>query len=271
MIHFYKSNDVKRILFYFGAMVLGLLALVYFLTPPITVSFSEAEMQKNLKHHIPYKIEQSATRILVKDAKVTLFDDNTIGVVSNFDATGVTLEGQGVANLRSGVRYKDGKFYLSDIQKEDVKFVWSENSQDTIGEVGQALTNLLQRETQEAEQGEDQERKDTVKKLNAYVEDQLRVDANKYLNSFLSSVPVYDLNEKDMGMKAVALALNRVEISSQGVTAHLSVQTFIARVAAIVFSLLMFALIFGHGILIRLGISWGLKALKDDENVRRIG
>lgn len=263
---------MKRILFYFGTVIFGALALVYFLTPPITVSFSEAEMQERLKQHIPYEVEKNFTRILVKDAKVTLFDGNKIGIVSKFDAAGVTLEGQGVANVRSGIRYEDGKFYLSDIQKENIEFVWSENSNDTISEVSQTVKNLLIRETQEAEQGEDKERKAGAKKLNSYVEDQLSVDANDYLNAFLGSVPVYDLNAKDMGMKAVALALDSVEISSQGVTAYLSVQTFIVRVAGIVFTFLMFALFFGNGMLIRLGISWGWKALKDDDDkVRRIG
>jgi hypothetical protein len=262
---------MKRFLIIFGGVVLGALALIYLLVPPINVTFSKEEMQERIAAHIPYEVETGLARILFREADVTLNDDNTVGVIAKFDAAGFTLEGDGVGDVRSSIRYNDGRFYLADISKENIQFNFSKNSNDTIGEVGQTMKNLLKRETDEAEQGTDAARKEKMRGVNTFVEERLQKEAEEKLNVFLGSVPIYDLNRQDVGMKAVALALEDVVISSKGVIARLSVQTFIARVAAIVLSFLCVAIFFGHGILIKLGLHFGYKALvADEEKVRRI-
>ncbi len=242
-VKFERRFLMRRILIVIGTLVMGALALVYSLTPPIIIHFSEAEMQRMIAQRIPYEVRSSGVDIKVTNVALTLGDDNKAGVVAIFDAAGLTLEGDGRVDVRSDIHYEKGQFFLGDIKKENIQFNWSENSVATLSEFGESLKNLLNRETEEAAQGNNSERKEVLDKVNVYAQAKLEEDAGKALDAFLGRVPVYDLNKNFGMMKLAAFAMDDVVISSEGVTAHLSVQSFILRVASIVLTFLAFAVV----------------------------
>lgn len=238
---------MRRILILILLIVLAALVAAFLFVPPQIVEINEAQIEQGLEENLPYRVDKGAVSVTVQDATVQLSDEGKIVLAAQFDASGLTLEGIGSATINSAIRYDDGKFYLSDLKHENIDFQFSENSNDTISEVRSALEGILRRETEEANASKDDDRVDQLAKANEYYETRLQTDAVNALDEFLGSFPVYNLNRSGGSMRIAALALDDVEITSEKVLVRLSLQTLIMRLAAIVGTFLLFAiLLFGN-------------------------
>ena len=224
--------------------MLAVLVGAFFLVPPQIVEINVAQIEKGLEGNLPYHVDKGLISVTVQGATVQLSDEGKIVLDAQFDATGLTLEGIGSATINSVIRYDDGRFYLSDLKHENIDFQFSENSNDTISDVKSALEGILRRETDEATASEDDERVDQLAKANEYYEKRLKTNAIDALDNFLGTFPVYNLNQAGGRMRIAALALDDVEITSDKVLVSLSLQTLIIRLAAIVGTFLLFAILF---------------------------
>ena len=231
---------MRKFAIYTCLILLALLAAAYVFAPPFKATFTQAQIEAELAKQLPKQINTALTKINVTKGTVDLRDNNKVAIKAAFDVRGFTLEGVGSADVITGIRYDAGRFFLSDLRKENISFTFSDNSKDTIGDVKSAFNKILTRETEEAENSDNEARKATAIKVSAYVQTQLRSDANAALDTFLGSVPVYSLNGQGGAMQIAALALKDVSITDDTITATLSFQTFIQRIAGGVFVVLFF-------------------------------
>lgn len=222
---------MRKFAIYTCLALLALLTLAYVFAPPYQVSFTQAQIEAEIAKQLPKDINKALTKIHVKDGTVDLRDDNKVAIATHFDVEGFTLEGEGTVDVVTRIRYDRGSFFLADLRKENLQFTFSENSKDTLGDVKSAFDKILKRETAEAEDTGNTQRQETANKVSTYVQTQLRDDANAALDSFLTSVPIYSLNRQGGAMQVAALALQDVSITDETVTATLSFQTFIQRIA----------------------------------------
>lgn len=229
---------MRKFAIYTCLTVLALLAAAYIFAPPYKATFTQTQIEAELAKQLPKQINKALTETTVTEGIVDLRDNNKVAIKAAFDVRGFTLEGTGSADVTTGIRYEGGRFYLSDLRKENIAFTFSDNSKNTLGDVKSAFDKILKRETNEAEESGNEQRQETAKKVTDYVQTQLRTDANAALDTFLGSVPVYSLNGKGGVIEIAALALKDVSITDETVTATLTFQTFIQRIAGGVFVIL---------------------------------
>lgn len=231
---------MRKLAIYSCLTLLALLAAAYLFAPPFKATFTQAQIEAEIAKQLPKEIHRALTSINVTKGTVDLRDNNKVAIKADFDVRGVTLEGAGSADVITGIRYDAGRFFLSDLRKENITFTFSDNSKDTLNDVKSAFDKILKRETEEAENSGNETRKEKAKKVTAYVQNQLRTDANAALDTFLNSVPVYSLNGQGGAMQIAALALKDVSITDDTITATLTFQTFIQRIAGGVIIVLFF-------------------------------
>ncbi len=119
------------------------------------------------------------------------------------------------------------------------------NTQSTISDVRSTLEGILRRETEEADSSGDNDRIRRLAEANEYYETALREDAVNLLDSVLVSFPVYNLNRvNDSRFRLAALALDKVEITSEKVLVTLSLQRLITALAGILGTFLLMVVIF---------------------------
>ncbi len=222
---------MRKFAIYTCVLLLAMLALAYVFAPPYQATFTQAQIEAEIAKQLPKDIDKALTKIHVKEGVVDLRDDNKVAIATRFDVQGFTLEGTGTVDVVTRIRYESGAFYLTDLRKENLQFTFSDNSKDTLGDVKSAFDRILKRETEEAGDKGDEQRQKTAAKVSNYVQTQLRSDANAALDSFLKSVPIYSLNNQGGVMRIAALALKDVTITDDTVTATLTFQTFIQRIA----------------------------------------
>ena len=143
-----RGKVLRRILIYAFGVGFVLLGLAYLFVPPITLEITENELQDQISAALPKTVTKAGTTIVVDQARMSLAENNKIGIQAAFRAKGYTLEGIGTADVSSRLRYHFGKFYLTDLSHEQVSFTFSQNSRDTISDVRDTLKNILQRETE---------------------------------------------------------------------------------------------------------------------------
>ncbi len=237
---------MRRFFIYLLLLVVGILGALYLFLPVKTVEFSQQEIDQIVASELPHTIETLAGTITIRTATLELRKGDQLKIQTSFDVRGLTLEGEGYANFASGIRYKNGNFYLSDLTKEDIQFEFSQNSAETISDIRSTIEGIIEREEEEAKSG-DVETAQNVRRVNEYITTQLQNDAEEALDRFLKSIPVYSLNNQGGTLKLAALALEDVSISESKVTATLSFQRLLVRVIVATLSALLFGLIiFGN-------------------------
>ncbi|NOR61435.1 MAG: hypothetical protein GQ535_02935 [Rhodobacteraceae bacterium] len=235
---------MRRIIKSIAILVLGILGLLYLFSPAKVIEFSQQDVDNAIKSQVPYVVEEGFARITVHAAVLNLRQENVVHVNTSFDASAITLEGEGDSNFETGIRYKNGNFYLTDLSKEGFRFEFSSNSVETIADVRSTLEDLLNREEAEAAANRDIQRANSLNRIREYAESQLRTDAEDALDDFLKDIPIYSLNNQGHWLKLAALALDDVTISEGKVTATLSFQTFIIGVVLAALSALLVMLVF---------------------------
>ena len=177
-------------------LALGILGLLFIFLPVKVIEFTQQDVDNAIKSKIPYVIEEGIARIIVHSATLSLRQGNVVNVNTSFEASAITLEGEGDSNFESGIRYKNGSFYLSDLSKEGIRFEFSSNSAETIDDVRSTLEGLLNREEAEAADNRDIQRANSVNRVREYAENQLKQDAEETLDKFLKGIPIYSLNSQ---------------------------------------------------------------------------
>lgn len=236
---------MKRILSAVLLIVSVALLAAFLFAPAITIRFSQKDVDAAVERLLPYQIEKSFVTVAFSDLFLDLRSDNKVHISTAFSAEGLSLEGRGTADITSGISYREGKFYLSDLSKEDIEFELSANSKDTLSDLNSTVLRFLDREMREAEESDDTERAKSVRNVKAYLTDKLQQDIDTSLDDFLESFPVYDLNRQGAGLKLAALSLEEVRISDENVAATLSFQRFVLRIAAILFSVVSTVVVIG--------------------------
>lgn len=221
---------MRKFAIYNCVTVLALLALAYVFAPPYKVSFTQAQIKTEIAKRLPKDISTSLTAINVKAGTVDLRDDNRIAITTQFDVQGFTLEGEGAVDVVTRIRYDDGRFFLTDFRKENLQFIFSDNSKDTLSDVKSTFDKILKSETNEAADTDNTQRQKNAAIVTEYVETQLRTDANAALDKFMQSMPIYSMNTQGGAMRIAALALKDVAITGETVTATLTFQTLIQRI-----------------------------------------
>ena len=259
-----QESILKRRISIVGlSIALAALVLAYIFLPPKIIEITEAQLAQGLEDNLPYQVKDTAL-VTVRAATAQLSDENKIIVTAQFDAAGFTLEGTGTAKVNSAIRYDKGSFYLSDLRHDDIRFEFSENSNETISDVSSAIEGLLRRETEEAASSNDANRIGKIAATKKYVETQLRTDAVDVLDHTLASFPVYNLNRAEGNLKLAALALDNFEVSAKKILVTLSFQRLIKTLAGIVGTfLLIVVIILGPANTVRI-LAWlhGIKRVK---------
>lgn len=212
------------------------LVAAYVFVPPITIEIQKSQLDREIAERLPYEVDRLIGTVTVNEATVQLGADGKMALQAEFEAKGVTLEGTGTATVLSSVRYGRGKFYLSDLTRDNIEFTLSENSNKNIAETRSFIDNVLNREIEEAEAGDDVGRIADLNAKDSYLKTGLEQDALNVLDEFIANFPVYDLNQSGDGLAyiAMAMAMDDVEIAEDKIVATLSLQTFFKRLAVAV-------------------------------------
>ena len=96
---------LRRILIYFFTFSLAALGLAFVFVPSYIVEITEAQIAEEVDGTLPYTVE-SGFSVTVQSAVVQLSDENKIVLEAQFDASGLTLEGMGTADVVSSLRVR---------------------------------------------------------------------------------------------------------------------------------------------------------------------
>ena len=263
------SNNGKRNISKKGILVavLSIILVTFFswalLNGEISISLTQSEIQDKINEKFPLNIEKYSVSVLISDPNIEFLNSGRIQLYSKLKATNKLREYNGMLTINGLPDYKDGSFYLRDIEIVDLTIAKPENDEEfellkknasnLLGKLNSFITN------------NDQElmnkNKEKFKSKLSSVSGNLKSIIMEKAVDKLSNIKLYTIQVKDdmsfeMKMKigASKLMLKKIEVINNELVITLTVMTLVIKLIVwlliIVFSLLTaYALVIRGGAL----------------------
>jgi len=193
-----STKALRHLLFALGLFLVISIGIILF-APDFEVRVAEAKVRQSLDEKLPYSTEELVT-IVISDARVEFVgdgEDGRVRVRADFDVSGFALTARGCADSLSGVRYAGGKFYLKDLNKEDLVLVPDDESSARIAGLNEGAKELWGRIRDNAKS----ENSRAPEAMDRMLEEFRPILAAE-LKSALGRIPIYDLSGTAAGSTA---------------------------------------------------------------------
>jgi hypothetical protein len=239
----------KKVGVFVALVALGLVALGL-AAPDFTVSIAEDKAQAAVRERLPKEISRLGAKITIETVDLDFRDDNKVGVGVLARAEGFGFGGHAEVKTVSGIRYDAGKFYLSDLVLNDIRFTPDPPASAAIADrqmVVQgalaAMRNGLNDSKAESGDAFDREQQRLLERLKPI--------AVGLLQDSLRSIPIYDLTGKDLKRDVAAMALKDVRFSGDAAHVVLSSRQFVGTVlyyaaCGLLIALALAMFVYGH-------------------------
>ena len=189
----------------------GLIAAAIF-APDITVTIPETKVAEVIETQVPMEIKKNGVDAVINEASVDFLDTNKLRISAEFTADGYGVAGDGNLVASSGLTYRGGNFYLSDIKVEEIAFDPNKESAETISDATSVTKTLFNAARDKFLVGEDGDA-GPANRLTEKALKWVKVEAMTKLNTELTKIPVYSLNDKGMKMNMAKAALKDIRFT----------------------------------------------------------
>lgn len=234
-----------------GIALLMLLAFgivgIFLFAKDIEVSITEEQVQTAIDAKIAQgPIQSRGISLTLKSASVDFKNNNTAEIITDFDADGFGYSGNMNGIFATGIRYKEPKIFLAEINPIEMSISGSEETNSKLEDVKNVATDFLKRQREEMLSDE---AKESLDKIIGRNEDKAKELAIKATYAFFESLPIYDLRDAGAAGSLASLALKDVRFNETNaivtlspVKALIKILTFIALFLFGIWSFLGFVL-----------------------------
>jgi hypothetical protein len=208
-----------------AVVALGLIAFGL-ASPDFTVSISEEKARAEVSGRLPVETSRLGVKISIKAIDLDFRDDNKVGVGVFARAEGFGFSGQAEVNTVSGVRYDAGKFYLTDLALNDVRFTPDPPASAVIADRQMVIQGALAAVRNRLNESQADAGEAFVREQSRLLE-RLKPIAIAMMQDSLRSIPIYDLAGKDLKRDVAAMALKDFRFSGDAAHVVLSSRQFV--------------------------------------------
>ncbi|MDX8352669.1 hypothetical protein [Cognatiyoonia sp. IB215182] len=225
------------------SVLLALLALGFFLLPPLPITVTQAQINTAIADRLPFETQQDVGSAVINAGTVTLSAGNRVETEWAVTATSPMYRGDVAISAALQIQYQDGAFYLRDLDYREIALDFAEEgaTETTRRDLGDLLVQgartALQAVTDDAvaTTAFDPELTSALKEL-----------FGRILQTFLNAFPIYDLRSAGGNIALAALVLDEVRIDDGVVTVTFAAQRLISQVAVAVLFVLVLLLFAGR-------------------------
>ena len=219
---------LKKILIALAAILAIAMAGIYIFADDFDLTLSEAQVQSAIDQKLAQgDIKHLGMTISPKAAQIDFKADNTAQIAIDFGVSGF---GQGAnmgGRLTSGLRYESPRRYLGQLDASDLKFKLDADSEQKAGDIKNVATDFLKRKRDEMLSDE---AKESFDRLIGADDEKVKAASSKAVQWFLSSVPVYDLNDAGYKGSLASLALKDVRFTEDSAIVTLSPRQAVIKI-----------------------------------------
>lgn len=241
-----------------AGLILGLGAAAHFLVPDMEIKVSEAEARAKIAVRLPIEIEKLGSTISVHAAQVDFLAEDKVAFAAEFTAAGGWVSGEGRLEGKSGLAYRDGAFFLKDIDLQDVHFTPSAATADDAAGLKGIARNFIGK-VREGLAGDDPAAQALVDKSVARVSDAQKSRLTEMLNKAVETTPIYSLEGKGLKMRMAGMMLQDIRFTADHAEVSISPAKVIVTLA-VGGVLLMISAVAGFGLVLG-GGALGLLAM----------
>lgn len=203
-----------------SALLFGLVAVGFFL-PNFTVSVPQSVIQDKISEVLPIGWKGLGAEAQVREATLAFNEDGSVGIVGAGDVEGYAMAGALALDAQTRMAYRNGAFYLVDLDIADLTVDLDEGSEAVLEE-RKALFGALKQRAAEALGKTDTAAVDAAKAEMGRIQDALVAKGREAIDAKLATTPVYDLSRAPGLMGWVPLAISDVRVENAALSITLS-------------------------------------------------
>ena len=189
------------------ALLLTAAFVAAFIADDIEINISEDTAREQVEAALPVTVKRSGVTAVVDTIDLSFRADNKVDVVLGMDLSGFGLNGRSEGRAEAAVRYHQGAFYLEGVDMDDLKITPTAATTAKVN-VLKATAGKVWENISKSDVFVDTPIADAT--FNDDIVKKLKPKAVTVANDTLKSVPVYRLDDKDMKLRLVGLALEKV-------------------------------------------------------------
>lgn len=228
---------LKKILIALAVIIAIIMAGIYIFAEDFDLTLSEVQAQNAINakladgdiKHLGVTLEPNA-------AQIDFRANNTAQINVDFDVSGFGHGANMSGRLTSGLRYDAPRLYLGQLDASEAKFEMDPNSEQKAGDVRNVATDFLKRQRNEMLSDEAKESFDRLIGTN---DEKIKAASAKTVQWFLSSVPIYNLNNAGYKGSLASLALKDVRFTEDSAIVTLSPRQAVMKILMFLGALLL--------------------------------
>lgn len=222
---------IKRALSALAVLFVGAF-MVAFVVGDFEIRISEEEAQDKIAAILPVTMSKAGIAADVEGINIDMRESGQVAVGGVGAVEGFGMIADFTFEAMSGIRYDDGRFYLTDIDLDDVEVLPSAKTEKIVEERKTLLLNTMSRVRDRFSKG-DEEAAEAFDAEAGRVGALLRDHVKNMANRTMTNTPIYDMNTGSWKVRAASLALKDVRIAEGRIDVTVSALSFLLNVMKI--------------------------------------
>ncbi len=228
---------LKKILIALVAIVVIVMAGIYILADDFDLTLSEAEVQTAIDRKLAQgDIKHLGVTLGPNAAQIDFKANNTAQIEVDFDVNGFGHGANMGGRLTSGLAYDSPRLYLGQLDASDITFKLDPDLEQKTGDIKNVATDFFKRKRDEMLSDE---AKESFDRLIGADDDKVKAASAKAVQWFLSTVPIYDLNDAGYKGSIASLALKDVRFTEDSAIVTLSPRQAVVKILIFLGGLLL--------------------------------
>ena len=236
------QDPMKKILFAILALTALALAGVFIFVDDFNIELSETDVQTAIDQRIASgPLEHFGASLDLRAATIDFLPNNTAQLDVDFDASGFGYKGTVTGDMATGLDYRAPELFLAHLKLDDLSMTLDAQTNSKLKDVTNVAKDFLKRQREEMLTDEARESLDKlVTGENSALEQKMQA-AVKW---FITTIPIYDLNDAGAKGMAASLALKEVRFTEHSAIVTLSPRQAVLKIVSFIGICLMLAAFF---------------------------
>ena len=235
---------ITKIALWLIAVAIG---FIVFFAPNVDITVPEDKVIAAVNDALPMTIEKSGATVVVKAATVDFLETNVVHITADFDISGMGISGDANIDATSGLRYRNGEFFLTDVSLDNIKGSMDQQSEGKIADV-KAIGSGLMGSLREKLSEHNVDAGPAMDRMQAAAVERFKPIILDALNSKLQTTPVYSLNGQSLKHSLAAAALDDIRFFADSAVVSLDPSQLVLRIIGVI-AFLGLALIMAIGMI----------------------
>lgn len=206
--------------------------LVAFAVGDFNIQIAEEDAQDKIAAILPVTVSKAGIAADVEGINIDMRDTGQVAIGGVGAVGGFGMNADFTFEAMSGIRYDDGRFYLTDIDLGDVKILPSSETEEIVEERKTLLLSTVARMRDRFAQG-DEETAEAFDEEAGRIGIMVRERVKEIASRTMKETPIYDMNTGSWKVRAASLALKDVQIADGRIDVTVSAFSFLINVMKI--------------------------------------